>query len=161
VTFKNSANNVLAPTKKVTVGSATVSGNSDSRKNSILVKQTVVVNEAKLHKVYFSAATSLTITLPYTSDEQRQIYKGAGRVKFFSENSADSVVAVIAPLATYPAQTVSDTLGTVTWLFNAPAGYSWISFDPAVATAITFTPAKTYTFRFNYLTEIFTCPFLP
>ena len=95
MTFSTAANKVLASTKKVTVGSATVSGNSDSRKNSILVKQTVVVNEAKLHKVYFSAATSLTITLPYTDTAQKTIYKDTGRIKFFSENSADSVVTEI------------------------------------------------------------------
>lgn len=96
--FSTAANNLLdtATVKKVRVGSAIVSGNSASRNNSTLVKQTVVVNEAKLHKVYFSTETLLRITLPYTSSEQRLTYLAADRVEFFSENSADTVLTEIA-----------------------------------------------------------------
>jgi hypothetical protein len=97
LTFAAGTNNELSTTRKVTFGSATITGNSASRTDKTLVKQTVVVNRAKLHKVYFSTPTSIKITLPYTDDTvttgQKAIYSVksdttdatvADRVKFFS-----------------------------------------------------------------------------
>jgi hypothetical protein len=92
--FNTATNNeLLTTTGKVTFGSATVTGNSASRTDKTLVKQTVVVNRAKLHKVYFSTPTSIKITLPYTDATQKATYSVksdlnsgtvADRVKFFS-----------------------------------------------------------------------------
>jgi hypothetical protein len=74
LTFK-SGSKVLETTGKVTFGSAIVTGNSASRTDKTLVKQTVVVNEAKLHKVFFSTPTLIKITLPYTdATEQKGFY---------------------------------------------------------------------------------------
>jgi hypothetical protein len=89
----------------------------------------------------FSRLNLLRITLPYTSSEQRVTYKAAERVKFFSEDPTTTLATEKTVQANFPDQTGTDTLGNVTWLFKAPAGYSWISFDPAIATAtaITFT----------------------
>jgi hypothetical protein len=90
----SSGDKVLVDTGRVTFGSAIVTGNSASRTDKTLVKQTVVVNEAKLHKVYFSTPTLIKITLPYTdSTEQKLRYEDSpdadatttnDRVKFFS-----------------------------------------------------------------------------
>jgi hypothetical protein len=100
LTFATGTNNELLTTRKVTFGSATVTGDSASRTDKTLVKQTVVVNRAKLHKVFFSTPTSIKITLPYTDDTatngQKTIYLDGttrdtsansgvnDRVKFFS-----------------------------------------------------------------------------
>jgi hypothetical protein len=67
--------NTLIQGNKITVGSLTLKGNAASRaSNSIILSQTAVVSRYRIHKLYFLAETTLTISLPYNSTQQRDFY---------------------------------------------------------------------------------------
>lgn len=142
----------------VTVGSVTVSGNAGTRTNSTILKQTAVVAAYRLHKVYFAVQTVLKITLPYTDSVQQAVNYMSTSIKVLSEASTGLLTALTKDSGTNPADDI--TAKTVTWTFTVPANYSWIAVDPSAFTGVVWATPPTYSYRLNYFTDIFTCPFI-
>lgn len=50
-----------------------VSGNSITRTNPTILKQTVAIGNYRFHRVFFRVPTTLTISLPYTGEEAGEL----------------------------------------------------------------------------------------
>ena len=131
--FKTTYFNTLAQNQKITVGSLTLKGDASSRaSNPIILKQTAVVSRYRIHKLYFSAATMLTISLPYTSALQKGFYlQKSGdpngpsgttitdTIVAFKEDNNTKEITQISRLSTSPLDSSPNAnTGTVTWTFD-------------------------------------------
>jgi len=86
-------------------------------------------------------------------------------ITVIAEDTADTYFGKSdAPLATVtlPATNPADdgNAKTVTWIFNVSAQYSWILVDQTLAGADDSAfAAYTFTYKLNYMTEVYSCPY--
>ena len=158
------------PTDAIVIAQVIVTGSGSSRTTPIL-KQTNAVGPFRFHRVFFSTATTLDILLPFTDTDQRDYYQQAGFIRVFSEQTIPSsgkelygTTTEINPTST--TGVIVSGQDIVKYSFPVAAKYSWIVIDrninggntPLIPNDLS---TVSYTWRINYPTEVYNCPFSP
>lgn len=171
--IKYQGSQTVVATSTVLVSTLTVVGDSATRSNSIILKETFALGPFRYHRIYSSTPKKLSVVLTASNAEHYDLYNGNGAATLIRayQEAADTSsgyiletpITLITPNGRRLQTTTDASAFTLTYEFDLNAGYYWIVIDLGANGYPADNDWKTYAgnkYRLSYSTEVYSCPFI-